>query len=294
MKAILKFSFLVGLALALSMTTFVLGALPMRAARLAYGRLAFWMGFGASSAALAALGLPSYGLTVFALVVIVGVYTDIEEHGGSIFTSALVAVLTAIGTTALCGGLWLHHAKVHLVDEVHTQVATMVDHLTAMNVNASINVDSIMQQLPSMIVIGVIIALALSLIGERRALRWLGVSRRYPEHAASRSSFRVPDVLIWLTIAAIFGAFFRHGNEAIEIFSINALNVFVVIFFFQGLAIVARAFRAFKVAPFWQGLWYIVLVLQLFLLVSLVGFADFWLEFRERLTRKPATTNKGF
>ena len=59
LRQLLKFSSLVAAAILLSMTTFIAGALPMRAVRIAYGRLPFWAGFALASAALAVAGLPA-------------------------------------------------------------------------------------------------------------------------------------------------------------------------------------------------------------------------------------------
>jgi hypothetical protein len=92
----------------------------------------------------------------------------------------------------------------------------------------------------------------------------------------------------------ILGAFLKHGKEPLEIASVNALNVLIVLYFFQGLAVISNVFRSFKVAPFWQAIWYTLFVLQLFLMVSLLGFVDYWLEFRVRLARDTAETNRGF
>lgn len=295
LRSYLKFGILLIAAVVLSMTTFVLGGIPMRVVRKVYGRLPFWAAFALVAALLALVGLPVYALLVFALAVVVGVYADVEEHGGSVFTAAFVGVLTAIGSAAFSGGLWLHQAKIHLLDEVKKLLAGFEPGAAMGNMGISINQETFIQQLPSMTVIGLIVALGLALIFERRLLFWVGSPKDESIEGASKfSTFRIPDVFVWLTIAAIFGAFFKHGNSLIEMISINSLNVLAVMFFFQGLMIVAQAFRVFKVAPFWRNLWYIVFVFQLFFLVSLIGFADFWIEFRERLTRKPATQNKSF
>lgn len=292
----LKYILLLGLAVVLTSTTFVLGALPMRVVRRAYGRSAFWGGFAILAIVVAFAGIPLYAVFLSALAILVGVYAEVEEHGGSLFISGLAGTLTAIGATALGGGLWLQRSKLRLGDEIRAQVSLLLDQMTKINPNTVFNVDSIMQQLPSMVVIALICSLAISLVGEARMLLWMG-SPLAGKALAERNRlnmFRAPDAFIWLAICSIFGAFVRHGSTVAEIVSVNVLNVLVVVFFFQGMAIVAHAFRAFKISAFWRSLWYIVFVLQLFLIVSLVGFADFWFEFRERLTRKPAATNKGF
>lgn len=291
-KPFFKFLLLVVLAVFLSMTTVVFGALPMRALRRVYGRLLYWATFVLVAAAVMVLISPSYALLILSLAIGIGAYAEIEDHGRSVFAAGFVASLAAIGTTILGAGAWIHFTKVPVIESVRNQITPLVDKLTTMNGGAAISVDAVIQQLPSGIVIGIVAALAIALIGEKRALYWVGATSR--GSSVSLSSFRVPDLFIWVTIVSILGAFFRHGHIWIEITALNVLNVLVVVFFFQGLAVAAHAFRVYRVSPFWQGLWYIVLVIQLFLVVSFVGFVDYWMEFRERLSRKPAETNKGF
>jgi hypothetical protein len=296
LKILLKYLLLLTLAALMTATTFVFGALPMRAVRSVYGRLFYWSGFAIVAIALLMANNPLYAMMLLALVILVGVFAEVEEHGGTVFVSGLAGVLSAVGTNALIGGLWLQRNKLHLIEELRTQVTSALDQMAKMNPNSVVNVDVVMRQLPSVLVISLICALAISLIGETQLLRLIG-SRQTEQAAVARgrlTQFRTPDALVWVTIVALFGAFFEHGITLFDTVSVNVLNVLVLVFFCQGLAIVAHMFQTYKVSNFWQSLWYIVLVLQLFLMVSLVGFVDFWLEIRERLTRKPAATNKSF
>ncbi len=296
-RAVSRYIILIVLAVVLSLTTVIFGPLPMRLVRRCYGRNLFWLGFIAASLGVAALVALPYGLLVLALAVAVGVYAEIEEHGGSVFTSGFTATLTAIGLSTVTVGVWALRTKAHVIEDIRTELVPVVDKIAEMNSSATVSVDSIIQQLPSGMVIGVILGLAISLIAEARMSRFMGVKPLSTPVMVSEqlrlSSYRVPDIFIWLSIVSLFGGFFRHGVEVAEIISINALNVLVICYFFQGLAIASRAFRVYKISAFWRNLWYVILVLQLFLLVSLVGFADFWLDFRERLARRPAQP-KGF
>ena len=311
----LKALLLVVIAVFLTVSTFIFGAIPMRVLREVYGRMPYWTSLLASSALLAAFVSPSYGLLVLSLTVAVGAYAEVEEHGDPVFWAGFGAVLAAIGTTVLSLGLYIARTHAHVLDDVRAELTPLVNKITEVNANSGLTIDSLMQQLPSGFLIGLITALALSLLLENRVRSWMGFALKKPlppteapasvmrqpadvfvanKNPGALEAFKVPDLFIWATTAAIFGAFYHHGDEWIETVSINALNVLAVAFFFQGLAVATQAFRAFKIAPFWRAIWYLILVVQLFLLVSLVGFADFWLDFRERLARKPAEPKKNF
>lgn len=292
----LKYIVLLGLSAALSSLTVVLGAIPMRAIRVSYGRIPFWLGHIAVATLLLALGFKPYSLLVSVLTVLVGVYSEVEEHGSSVFHSGMIALLAAVGSSAFAVGLNLYWTKANLLGEVRSQIKPLVDKLTEMNPQAQVSLDTIVHQLPSALLITMVVAIGVALIWERRLLSLFHLPNR-GAFSLTRDrllEFRVPDLVIWMTMLSLLGAFVQHGNEWVEIVSVNLINVFVVFYFFQGLSIVAYGFQRFKVGTFWQTFWYLMIVIQLFLIVSMLGFADFWLGFRDRLSRKPAETNKSF
>jgi hypothetical protein len=105
--------------------------------------------------------------------------------------------------------------------------------------------------------------------------------------------YRNADVLIWVSILALLGAFLELGLPQLQVIAQNVFYVLVFLYFFQGLAVVATMFAVLKVSPFWQSLWYFILVIQLLPVVSLVGFADYWLNFRQKIIRKTTDHKRG-
>lgn len=286
-KSSLLYVALLATSALLLVLTVVFGALPMRVVRRAYGRGPFWLGYLATSAGLLAAGMAPYGVILFAFAVLIGVYSEVEEHGGSAFASGMTAVLASVGTTVLVVGAWLYQTKASLIGVVRAELAPMAERMATLNPQSAMNLDQLVRMLPSGLVIMPILALALAIAWESHLMKWLFRSETAEDSPKGMSAFRVPDAMVWVAIVAVFGAYFQHGINWLEVISKNTLYVLVVVYFFQGLAVVSCAMRAWKVAPFWQGIWYFVLVVQLFILVSLVGFADYWLDFRERLLRKP-------
>lgn len=297
----MKFVALVTLSALLSVTTVVLGGLPLLPARRMGGRIAFWVVQLAIAAGLGLSGLPFYGLVILAQTILIGVYVEVEEHGSSVFNSGTTAILASVGTLILSGGIWLKATKSNFGELLRKQIDPLVEQISTASGSAAsaggksvLTTAAVIQQIPSAIVIGLLISLAIGLIAERRVSI---VARLKSFHAGNRKAlqeFRLPDAFVWLVVFAIAGAFLKHGKPTVELISVNLLNVLVVLYFFQGLAVISQAFRVFKVSAMWQVIWYVLLVLQLFLMVSLIGFADYWLDFRQRLKTKPAETNQGF
>jgi hypothetical protein len=308
----MKFVGLVSLSALLSVTTVVFGGIPLLPARRTGGRLAFWAVQIAIALGLALAGLPFYGLVILAQTILVGVYVEVEEHGSSVFSSGTTAILASVGTVALSSGIWLKATKTNFGEALRKQIDPLVEALSTSASNSAVGTAggtksvlttaAVIQQIPSAVVIGLLLSLAIGLIAERRVSIMArltrvsdGVSAGF--HTAKRKAlqeFRLPDAFVWIVVFTIAGAFLKHGKPAIELVSVNLLNVLVVLYFFQGLAVISQAFRVFKVSAMWQVIWYVLLVLQLFLMVSLIGFADYWLDFRQRLKAKPAETNRGF
>jgi hypothetical protein len=277
-----------------SALTLMLGALPMRVIWTTYGRTAYWTGHLAILVAMLGASWFAPALLYGALVLLVGVYSEAEDHGSSVFYSAALGILTSIGTAAVAIGGWLFVTKASLMNETKAFLASANEQMTQLGLSSQVKIDSITEQLPAGMIITLMVTLAIALIWDRRLMSAMGFP---PARVSNRSllrKFQVPDLTVWIVMLAILGAFLQHGQLLVTTISINALYVFTVLYFFQGLAVVCQAFETYKVSPFWQGIWYVLIVLQLFLLVSLIGFVDFWLEFRDRLARKPAETNKGY
>ncbi len=106
------------------------------------------------------------------------------------------------------------------------------------------------------------------------------------------ADLRLPDGVIWLFIGALLGAFGGFEVRGVEATSVNILNVSFVLFFFQGIAVVAKFFEKLRMGSFWQFVFMLLIVVHLFLFVSLVGLTDYWLDFRTRLNKRTTEFNR--
>lgn len=271
-------------AAAFSWATVLLASGPLRALRLASPFWIFWPMAAAVTAGFWFGGMPIAACAFAAVTLVIGLFTEIEGWGASrgvAATGSIVALVAAVG--AGFGG-WCRTMKISpatlLAKWVEPLVAKMKELYPALDVDA----DLIVSQLPSALLIMGLIALALAVVSERSWLRLLGVRNR-----AERkwTDFKVWDVAIYVLMLALLAALTRHGIKPVTVVGANILNVMVVLFFFQGMAVVFRAFEVFGVGPFWRILIGFVLTFQLAILVATVGVADYWLEFRNRLTRRP-------
>ena len=101
----------------------------------------------------------------------------------------------------------------------------------------------------------------------------------YPE---SMTALRLPFPLVWVVIIMGLLALFAQGK--LYFFGAN-LGVFLVVpYFFQGLAVVLRAFQFYNVGGFVRGAVFAALFFWtgMAMLVLLLGLFDTWMDFRHR------------
>lgn len=101
------------------------------------------------------------------------------------------------------------------------------------------------------------------------------------------ASWHASDQLVWGFIASGILLLFPPGES--KILGGNLLIVFMLLYFFQGLALVAYFFERRGVKPLWQFFSYLLLLVWplLGLIVALFGLFDIWLDFR-KLRIRPA------
>lgn len=98
------------------------------------------------------------------------------------------------------------------------------------------------------------------------------------------NQWKAPEPLVWVAIAT--GGLLLFGHPGIKMLGINGLIVIMMIYFFQGIAIVSFYFEKKQFPKVLRGLLYGLIAMQqlLLLVVIAVGFFDMWIDFRR--TRK--------
>jgi hypothetical protein len=127
--------------------------------------------------------------------------------------------------------------------------------------------------------------LGLGLIFERRVFSWLNLPREKVASQLKLLEYRLPDYFIWVAMTAFLLTMVSFGGKAIAILAVNILNVAIVLYFFQGLAVLEVFLNSVKAGMFSRVLTYIILVGQLMFVLSIIGLVDYWVDFRGRLRR---------
>jgi hypothetical protein len=114
------------------------------------------------------------------------------------------------------------------------------------------------------------------------------------------SKFKCPDLMFWIAIICFAFGFLNWDTSAefigassqftyLKFYQILFKNFFIVLsclYFFQGLSVSSHLMEKFKIARFWQNLWYILIIFNLPMIIVFMGLLDFIFEFRSFKERK--------
>lgn len=274
--------------------TYVLGAPSLKVLRRRLGRLPYWALTLLMVAGLFAVHSKFLALSFLTLVMLMGVFEEFEDMGFSFQASTFYTVL--INALLSAGGfaLWVSRTGPAWKQSLSGAIEDLIKPLTSMSPNFRVDVMEIMVQLPSIVMIMWLIAIYVAVVLEARMSggEVVPIATTSVPLRTQLAAFRLPDVTIWIFILSLLGSFGNFKAPALELVAVNAMNVCMVLFFFQGIAVVGRLFAAVRMSAFWQTLFMIVIVLQLFLFVSLLGLLDYWLDFRTRLAKRAERFNR--
>lgn len=104
------------------------------------------------------------------------------------------------------------------------------------------------------------------------------------------TEWKAPEILVWFAIGS--GMILFLPSPALKMIGLNCLLVLMVIYFFQGIAIVAFYFERKKLPKFLKIALYLLIGIQQILIFFVIGlgFFDVWLDIRKLNPEKPGTS----
>lgn len=108
---------------------------------------------------------------------------------------------------------------------------------------------------------------------------------RVPDFAPL-DQWKAPEYLVWVVIILTMGLLIP--SEPLNLLSMNVMCIMVLIYFFQGISIVAFFLKKTRIPFGLKALlyWFVFLQFPFNLLVSCFGFFDTWADFRKRGIKK--------
>jgi hypothetical protein len=246
--------------------------------------VSFLLGSVLASALLIWFTTPMIVGAFLAAVLLTFVLSESESQNLGDTSSVFVTLLVIVGFGAIATGYAIEHYGFDPVDFFRTQITQGMAQLT-LPTGVTIDKEALIKQIPSGVIILVIFSIWVNSILVSRVEHLLGWSAAFQKHTFVSSEFRtwkLPDPIVWVALLSSAGTFLDVQPEWVHWVAANVFNIVVMLYFFQGLAVVVDFFATKKVSPIWRMVAYIFIFSQLFLMVSFIGFADLWIGFRKR------------
>lgn len=275
------------LSFALSSLTGVLGAVPLMFLRREVGRVWFLIFNLALVSGLTLTKNPVLWIPYLISTLLVAFYFETEHWG--YFKSGFFSVLKTLALVFAGAFIYFRLQETSVLAWATTVVHEFVQSIQKVDPSIKIDPAGIVKQLPSILFTVLGVTMWLAILFDRK-LR--GVSRLFGPKEDPLLNIKLPDQLVWLAITTLLFSFVKTPIPALQEVALNLLNGILLLYFFQGLSIVAFAFTQFQLGPFIRALLYMVFVTQLFLFVSILGILDYWLNFREKIFKTPSEEDK--
>jgi hypothetical protein len=262
-----------------------------------YGAVVYLLSYVVFCVALIFM-MPAVGTMMLSFVLSIFIHGVLEKKGVSFFPASLLSLGVPIAfvlTAVLMAAGWSFH-------ELQVIVAALVQAIVDMMVKSGmkadhINADLIVRIFPSVVVSFFVIGLGSAVALERKAHFFFGY--HYEKYASQMKplEFKLPEWMVFvglisLALAVIGQLTVYQGSENSEALLLagtigqNLCIVIATIYFFQGLAILEVMLAVLRAGAFTRFFAYFALVLNLVLVLSAIGFLDYWVDFRKRLRKQ--------
>jgi hypothetical protein len=281
-------------SMSLGLLAFLFAGIPMIATRHLYGWKPFLLANTGVAVLMAGLGVAPLALLYMVLMILIAVFYEGRASHMGLARAGLVALTAGLSFSVLSVGIYLKRNGFAQVTVVKEQMKEFTQRLLELSPQMRLDPEVLWTQLPAILALTFIAALVIAVVMEARLLHWLGqgATQIISRAEDQLTSFRIPEVFIWLSVAVTLGAFLEMSPPLVKLVCQNAFYVLVFFYFLQGIAVVATYFDVFKVGPVWRSIWYFLMIAQLLVAVSLVGFSDYWIDYRLRIAKKATESKK--
>jgi hypothetical protein len=216
----------------------------------------------------------SFGKTVFyGSIIMIGIYAFVMVLYSLIFSVNIMEFMNVRISEALT-----------YIEASNPEIVTQMLRESGMTRQELIT--SIVVKVPSAVVLGIVLLLFINLVMMTR------FDRRLSDSLSIQSlyNFKVSDHFIWPTIA--FGALFVFtGSElntsvALKTIAILLFKSILIVYFFQGLAIMYLYLTNGIKSLFFRSLLFSVIIVFAYIFITVIGFFDTWFDFRKHIKSK--------
>ena len=247
-------------------------------------------------------GIVPAGFFALSIWTVVGSYCFFESKGHSGFWPGFVAVALGVSIATLGPLAFFKYQEIDYVKEYSKSVLTVVQNwkskssskLTESEIKTI--AETSLHVIPGALGVILTAILSIAVMFAERLGTALGARMEKVASAVRPMEIRVPDLFVWITMFSFLLCFVKlskaEGLVTAQLFGLNIFMFMMGFYFFQGIAVMETGFRAFRVNSFFRLMTYLLIAGNLFFIVCIIGFADFWIDFRSRWRSKLISTQK--
>lgn len=219
-------------------------------------------------------------LMILSLSVLILVHTLLENK--SILVKSVSSVLASSLVFISILFLWVHFKEgTPFWDWVAAQVEFYFNQTKSIVGNLNIDLKTLTHQIPSLFVTLFALNLWIAVLFDARAQKRIGMIKPQVEV----KNFRTPETFIWVVIVSLLFSFVKTPLPGLQEAALNILNVSLLLYFFQGLSVLSYLMEILNFGSLLKMIVYFIFIAQLLLPICL-GILDFWLNFRNKLSKK--------
>lgn len=221
---------------------------------------------------------------VGAIWMTLGLYSELEKKGITWKKSGALSVLAGV----LFGAISFLSITKWSVD--HELVKQVIDPLMVslkqFLPEENLETKAVMMFMPGLLASALISALAVSLVFEAQIFKAFQIKRERLASGLKWLEFRLPDMFIWVSLFSFLFSVVETPYKILQVIAINLAIISTISFFFQGISVFEFATRIFRFGKVTKVLLYILLITWALPFVAVLGFADYWIDFRRHMRKK--------
>ena len=282
-EALRSYLLMMIMTIAVTSITMVFGAPLLRVLRKHFGARVFWISgivtiivFWIASAQPMAVLIGSIWMTL-------GIYTELEHQGWHWWRSAVSSILTVTLAFSATFYMLVFRSGLATLESLQKLSLRWTEEVQRINPALKIEPEKLMHEAPSWVIVMLILCLGFGLIFESRAFQLFSIRREKIATQINLLQYKVPDYFIWIALTALLFTALNLKSTLVSAIAMNIFNISMVIYMFQGIAVLEAALSVFRVGPLMRFFTYFILIGQLIPLMSVTGLVDYWVDFRVRL-----------
>lgn len=213
-----------------------------------------------------------------------GLYSELEKKGITWKKSGALSVLAGVLFGVIA---FLSITKWSVDHQLYKEVIDpLMVSLKQVLPDENFETKAVMMFMPGLLASALISSLAVSLVFEAQIFKAFHIKRERLASGLKWLEFRLPDMFIWLSLFAFLFSVVETPFKILQVIAINIAVISIVSFFFQGISVFEFVTRIFRLGRITKVLLYLLIITWALPVVTILGFADYWVDFRRHMRKK--------